>query len=72
MKITKSEKHGMKKEYDFSQGIRGRFYKPHKVQKTIRIDSDTLIYYQKLAKIKKIGYQTLINEALRNVMNHRA
>lgn len=60
----------MKKEYDFSKGIRGRFFKPHKIQKTIRLDEDTIIYFQKLTAIKKNGYQTLINEALRKVINH--
>jgi len=71
MKTVKSEKEfKMKKEYDFSRGIRGRFYKPTKVQKTLRLDNDTLIYFQRLAAVKKIGYQTLINEALRKIMNH--
>lgn len=71
MKTMKSEEDfELKEEYDFSKGIRGRFYKPKKVQKTLRIDDDTLIFFQKLAAIKKIGYQTLINEALRKVMNH--
>ena len=59
----------MKKEYDFSKGIRGRFYKPHKVQKTLRLDDDTLLYFQKLAAIRKAKYQTLINEALRKFIN---
>ncbi|MCD4786438.1 MAG: BrnA antitoxin family protein [Candidatus Eremiobacteraeota bacterium] len=59
----------MKNEYDFSKGIRGRFYKPKKMQKTIRIDDDVLIFFHRLSAIRKIGYQTLINEALRKVMN---
>ena len=33
----------MKDEYDFSNGIRGRFYRPNKVSMTIRIDDDILI-----------------------------
>ncbi len=70
MKTFKTEKSfSMKPEYDFSKGIRGRFYKPKKVQKTLRLDDDTLIYFQKLAALRKIGYQTLINETLRKAMN---
>jgi uncharacterized protein (DUF4415 family) len=59
----------MKAEYDFSTGIRGRFYKQSKVQKTLRLDEDTLIYCKKLAALRKIGYQTLINQILRKAMN---
>jgi len=55
----------MKKEYDFSKGVRGKFYRPRKVQKTIRIDKDTLEFYQKLAVKSGIPYQTLINLTLR-------
>jgi uncharacterized protein (DUF4415 family) len=55
----------MKKEYDFSKAVRGKFYRPKKVQKTIRIDQDTLDYYQKLSKKNGIPYQTLINLTLK-------
>ena len=33
----------MKKEYDFSKGIRGKFYRSNKVQKTIRLDQDIIV-----------------------------
>jgi uncharacterized protein (DUF4415 family) len=62
----------MKKEYDFSKGIRGRFYRPKKIQKTLRIDEDIIIFFQRAAAIRKVGHQTLINEALRKVMNREA
>ena len=55
----------MKEEYDFSKGIRGRFYSPHKRPTTIRLDDDIILYFKKLAGEKKIGYQTLMNSALR-------
>ncbi len=55
----------MKKEYNFSKAVRGKFYRPKKVQKTIRIDQDTLDYYQKLSKQNGIPYQTLINLTLK-------
>jgi len=58
----------MKKEYDFSQGTRGRFYFPKKISTTIRLDDDVLLYLKKLASIKKTGYQTLLNSVLRDYM----
>lgn len=55
----------MKKEYNFSKGVRGKFYRPKKVQKTIRIDKDVLEYYQRMANENGIPYQTLINLTLK-------
>jgi uncharacterized protein (DUF4415 family) len=56
----------MKKEYDLSIGTRGRFYSPKKISTTIRLDDDVLLYLKKLASIKKIRYQTLLNSILRD------
>ncbi|HBF13845.1 MAG TPA: hypothetical protein DDW49_10765 [Deltaproteobacteria bacterium] len=55
----------MKKEYDFSKGVRGKFYRSHKIQKTIRLDEDVLKFYQKMSKRCGIPYQTLINLTLK-------
>ena len=55
----------MKKEYNFSKGVRGKFYRPRKIQKTVRLDQDVLDFYQKLARTNSIPYQTLINLSLR-------
>jgi uncharacterized protein (DUF4415 family) len=55
----------MKKEYDFSQGVRGKFYRPPKIQKTIRLDADIIDHFQTMAEKRHTGYQTLINETLR-------
>ncbi|MHB8882614.1 MAG: BrnA antitoxin family protein [Thermodesulfovibrionales bacterium] len=67
MKTSVKDKTEMKLpgEVDFSKGIRGRFYRPHKVSTTIRIDDDVLLLFKKLATKKKAPYQTLMNEALR-------
>ncbi len=62
----------MKKEYDFSKGVRGRFYSPAKISTTIRLDDDILLYLKKLAGIKKIKYQTLLNNILRDYMQKTA
>jgi predicted DNA binding CopG/RHH family protein len=54
--------------YDFSDGIRGRFYKPKKIPTSMRLDNDILIFLKKQASEKKIAYQTLINNLLRDYM----
>jgi uncharacterized protein (DUF4415 family) len=60
----------MKKEYDFSGGERGKFYRENKIQKTLRLDADVLQHFQTLSSRKHIPYQTLINNTLREAMEH--
>ncbi len=60
----------MKSEYDFSNGIRGRFYSPVKKTTTIRFDDDIILYFKKLSSEKKVGYQTLMNMALREYIKN--
>jgi len=67
-----NEDYEIKKEYDFSNGTRGRFYSPKKVSTTIRLDDDVLLYLKKLASMKKTGYQTLLNSILRDYMQKTA
>ncbi len=62
----------MKSYYDFSKGKRGRIAKPApepagKVKITIRLDSDIIDHYLAGADESggAVGYQTLINDALR-------
>lgn len=55
----------MKKEYNFSKGVRGKFHRQAKVQKTIRLDRDILEFFQKMAVQNGIPYQTLINLTLK-------
>lgn len=68
--IEDKEYFELEKEYDFSKGIRGRFYRPKKVSTTLRLDDDILLYFKKLASEKKVGYQTLLNSALRDYVQH--
>lgn len=56
--------------YDFTNGVRGRFYKPKKVPTSMRLDNDILLFLKKEASEKKIAYQTLINNLLREHMQH--
>ena len=60
-------------EYHFSgkEAVRGRFYSPKKISVTIRLDDDVVRYFRKLAGLKKVGYQSLINAALRERISRR-
>ena len=56
----------MKKHYDFSNGIRNPFAKRLKKQLTIRLDTETIDYFQGLSRELSLPYQTLINMYLRD------
>jgi uncharacterized protein (DUF4415 family) len=51
---------------DWSGAIRGRFYRPRKVQKTLRIDADVLAYFEAQGP----GHLTRMNRVLRASMLH--
>ncbi len=51
---------------DWTDAVRGRFYKPRKVQKTLRVDADVLAYF----KSQGPGYLTRMNRVLRASMLH--
>ena len=66
----------MKNSYDFSKGKRGRITRPApepagKVKITIRLDADIVDHF--LARADEsggsVGYQTLINQALRRSLD---
>jgi len=54
----------MKKEYDFSKGVKNPYAKIARQQITIRIDVDTITYFKNLALKTGIPYQNLINSCL--------
>lgn len=63
----------MKKEYDFSHGKRGAVIPtpPGKTRITIRLDDEILEWFRN--EVHKAGggnYQTLINKALREYIQH--
>lgn len=55
----------MRDNYDFSKGIRNPYAKRLKRQLTIRLDNETIAYFQGLSDELAIPYQTLINMYLR-------
>ncbi len=61
----KFDDYEMQDEYDFTDGVRGRFYEPKKIPVSLRLDNDIVLFFKKLASEKKVPYQTLINALLR-------
>jgi uncharacterized protein (DUF4415 family) len=49
---------------DWSRAERGKFHRPIKQQLTLRLDADVVQWFKQRAPGR--GYQTRINEALRN------
>jgi uncharacterized protein (DUF4415 family) len=60
----------MPDEIDMSGALMGRFYQPKKIATTIRLDDDIIMQFKKKALEQKVGYQSLINAALREYMTH--
>ena len=66
----------MKKQYDFSKGEQGKFYRSDTILKLpIYLDDDLVAFFEEYAKEKKADLQTAVNEVLRHnkemVQTHR-
>lgn len=64
----------MRKEYDFSKGKRGAVIAPDpsKTRITIRLDEDIIDWFREQVNAAGGGnYQSLINKALREYIEHR-
>jgi len=56
----------MKREYDFSKGERGKFYRPDvRFNMPVYLDQEVLAYLSEKATSKGIEVSQLINEILR-------
>jgi hypothetical protein len=56
----------MRKEYDFSKGERGKFYRPDmKLNLPIYLDEEVSAFVDKIASKKKIDRSSVVNELLR-------
>jgi uncharacterized protein (DUF4415 family) len=61
----------MRKEYDFSKGKRGSVIKTRgKTRITIHLDDDVIDTFRAKAEKEGKGYQTLINDALRQYLSN--
>jgi hypothetical protein len=57
----------MKKEYNFSKGERGKFYKPDaKFNLPIYLETDNLLFVEKIAKRKASDVSTVVNQLIRS------
>ncbi|MCK4797221.1 MAG: hypothetical protein KAT05_07550 [Spirochaetes bacterium] len=55
----------MKKKYDFSKGVKGKFYIPEKeIELPIYLDKENRKYFLNLSKTKKIAMSKLVNNIL--------
>jgi uncharacterized protein (DUF4415 family) len=64
--VLKEREKLMKKEYDFSKGKRGAVIpQKGKTRITIYIDNDVLEEFRAIAEDAGFGYQTMINNVLR-------
>ena len=60
----------MKEEYDFSQGKRGAVIPQHgKTRITIYLDNEVLETFRARSEAGGLGYQTMINQALRDYLD---
>ncbi len=56
----------MRKEYDFSKGKRGKFYRPDvELNLPIYLEPDVAQFVQELARAKNVAVETLVNDWLR-------
>lgn len=55
----------MKKNYDFSKAAKNPYAKRLQRQLTIKLDEETIAYFQNMAEDLAIPYQTLMNMYLR-------
>ncbi|MDM3871167.1 hypothetical protein QSV34_07325 [Porticoccus sp. W117] len=56
----------MSREYDFSNGERGKFYNPEAVMNLpVYLDSDVLNYFKAKAKAKGVDLSVMVNDLLK-------
>ena len=59
----------MKKEYDFSQGERGKFYKPNvKLNIPVYLDDDVFVFINNIAKEKESDISLIVNQLIHSDM----
>jgi len=57
----------MKKQYDFSQGERGKFYRPNAEMKIpVYLDAENLSFVERIAQKKNKNISTVVNELIRS------
>ena len=60
----------MKKQYDFSKAVRGKFYRKKAVLKLpVYLDKDVQTFVQEIAASKQSDVATVVNELLKSDMH---
>ena len=60
----------MKNEYNFSNGVRGKFYNENaKINIPIYLDKDVAEFIEEVSRRNKIDPQTIVNKVLRKNKN---
>ena len=59
----------MKKEYDFSKGVRGKFYRPNaKFNVPVYLDGKVQQFVERIAERKRTDVSAVVNRLLRSDM----
>jgi hypothetical protein len=59
----------MKREYDFSKGVRGKFYRPNaKLNVPVYLDSKVQQFVTRIAVSKRTDVSAVVNRLLRSEM----
>jgi hypothetical protein len=59
----------MKKEYDFSKGERGKFYRPKaQLSLPVYLDEEVFAFVQRIATRRKTDPSSVVNQLLRSDM----
>ena len=57
----------MHNEYDFSKGVRGKFYQPDsKLNLPVYLDLEVFDFVQRVAKKRKTDISSVVNDLIRN------
>jgi len=60
----------MKKEYDFSKGVRGKFFRHRvKLNLPVYLDEEVFLFVQDIASKRKADASTVVNQLLRSNMD---
>ena len=60
----------MRKEYDFSKGVRGRFYRPNaELRIPVYLEPDAAAFLRKVAEDKGTDVQQIVNDLIRRDIN---
>lgn len=55
----------MRKEYDLSKGVRGKFYRPDlEISLPVYLDHEAMAFVQRIARKKKTDISTVVNKLI--------